>query len=161
MPLPCKGCKADPTLPLTPEGRPKAQSTERNPHRVTSFLDNVFGLLSAPLKFAWLASIFELIKGWQQLDEMETDEVCLDDCPGHNFNGVCNDGGPGSEVNDHACYYGHDCDDCTPRPRNACNNDCDAQYIGNGVCDEGAYTFDSYCAFGTDCNDCGVRDMGG
>ena len=118
--------------------------------------------MSTPLKFAWLVSIFELIQGWQQLDEMEADDVCLDDCPVFNFNGVCNDGGPGSEVEDHACYYGHDCDDCTPRPRNACNNDCDAQYIGNGVCDEGLYPWDSYCELGTDCNDCGVRDrMGG
>lgn len=44
--------------------------------------------------------------------------VCFDACQ-WNFDGVCDDGGPGSQYD--ACAYGSDCTDCRARP-NTCTD---------------------------------------
>ena len=85
--------------------------------------------------------------------------------------GVCDDGGAGSEFDD--CALGTDCADCGPRaspsppqippPRapGACENTCeggDAAFAADGSCDDGGPGSEfADCLLGTDCDDCGSR----
>ena len=93
--------------------------------------------------------------------------LCTDACT-RASNGLCDDGGPGSEWG--ICSYGADCSDCGPRSlrpppppyapmTRLCTEAC--AYASDSECDDGGpgaeYTF---CVYGTDCTDCGFRVPG-
>jgi len=99
--------------------------------------------------------------------------VCNNECaaaPELSSDGICDDGGAGSEFN--SCGgLGSDCEDCgercpaqpPPPPVDqgcACSNDCPSAplFASDGFCDDGgdgaAY---SNCEIATDCMDCGPR----
>ena len=91
--------------------------------------------------------------------------LCIDDCHynGRDMtsDGICNDGGPGSEFSKLVCTYGHDCTDCGDRVDGMCTNECTGLYgiPTDGVCDDGGPgSTHSTCSLGTDCNDCGLRE---
>jgi hypothetical protein len=71
-------------------------------------------------------------------------QYCDDSCD--SVNGVCEDGGTGS--NGAACFWGQDCSDCGPRST-LCSDSC--RWANDGACD-----YNGPCAVGTDCTDCGI-----
>lgn len=89
-----------------------------------------------------------------------------------NSDGVCDDGGPGSEFG--YCAFGTDCTDCgirffaSPSPPpplspGICSNTCTGDtpwYASDGDCDDGGVGSEySGCGYGSDCADCGVRSF--
>jgi hypothetical protein len=95
-----------------------------------------------------------------------TDPACADSCPGAG-NGVCQDGGRGSEASD--CASGSDCSDCGSRDPSdpggggggdLCEDTC--LFAFDGSCDDGGDGFGfGFCDLGTDCSDCGPRAFDG
>ena len=94
-----------------------------------------------------------------------TPPLCADQCNAGgrwlDWNGVCNDGGPGSSSSD--CPLGSDCADCGPRSvaslpdHFTCTAGADTcQFASDGGCaDGGVGAHSSECPFGSDCSDCG------
>lgn len=88
----------------------------------------------------------------------EVDDTCGDYCHGNNGDGMCDDGGPGSEWA--VCGLGSDCSDCGPRKKGGfqfgCMEQCPTHF--DDVCDDGGEGSEfAFCDYGTDCRDCGVR----
>lgn len=101
-----------------------------------------------------------------------TAAVCSNSCAYAHLanNGICEDGGPGSESS--ACELGFDCLDCgdsertgPPSPPPLCEDSCSYSYgrssidaYRDGECDDGGPGSEySYCDPGTDCTDCTGR----
>jgi hypothetical protein len=91
--------------------------------------------------------------------------ICSDRCR-YADDGMCDDGGPGSEYS--LCAFGTDCADCGARdpadaplpPAPLCGDEC--EYASDGECDDGGPGSDySLCPLGTDCADCGPREADG
>lgn len=94
---------------------------------------------------------------------------CTNFCNTYQNDGICDDGGPGSEYSD--CTWGNDCSDCGVREIgiNSCTNTCSHEtfsfwewqwgsVVGDGHCDDGGPGSEyAHCNYGTDCKDCGAR----
>ena len=88
------------------------------------FLRKVFGILLAQIVLTAYVSVKMLEAGQQRVDyaranpEYLSADVCKDTCCGEDCqltkDGVCDDGGPGSEHS--MCPFGEDCFDCALRP---------------------------------------------
>ena len=85
-----------------------------------------------------------------------TTSVCTDSC-GHESDGECDDGGPGSVYDE--CKYGRNYTDCVTRFTGpVCTDVCLS--ANDGECDDGGHdSFGGTCSYGTDCADCGMRTL--